>query len=110
MRWLCLLCCCFLAQAFAQETSEGDILLARARYHMAQTLQRMPNYTCTQTVERMVRKAPSRRIEMMDVLRLEVALAGGRELYKWPGSGGFKEVDLRDMIPCRAGILSGPRT
>jgi hypothetical protein len=39
---------------------------------------------------------------MVDMLRLEVALVNGRELYKWPGSGSFKEVDLRDMIPTGA--------
>ena len=99
MRWLCLLSCCFAAQTQAQELRKEDLLLARARHHMAQTLKRMPDYTCTQTVERLFRKAPSKRIEMMDVVRLEVALVNGRELYKWPGSGAFEHGDLRDMIP-----------
>jgi hypothetical protein len=102
MRWLCLLWFGFSALIFAQELTKQDMLLARARYHMGQTLNRMPNYTCTQTIERVERRAPSKRIQMVDMLRLEVALVNGRELYKWPGSGSFKEVDLRDMIPTGA--------
>jgi hypothetical protein len=101
MRWLCLPACCFLAQTFAQTSrpiTQDELLLARARYHIAQTLKGLPNYTCTQTIERLQRPAPSKRIQLLDVVRLEVALVNGRELYKWPGSGSFEDGDLRDMV------------
>ena len=82
----------------AQMATKEDILLARARYHVAQTLKSLPNYTCTQTVERMTRRAPSKRVELLDVIRLEVALVNGKELYKWPGEGTFEESDLRNLV------------
>jgi hypothetical protein len=93
--WRLLLCC---AAAYAADLTKEDILLARVRHHMGQMLSRLPNYTCTQTIERLEKRAPSKRIQLLDVLRLEVALVNGRELYKWPGSGEFRDGDLRDMI------------
>lgn len=87
-----------LMVALAQEAAKEDMLLARARLHMAQTLLGLPNYTCTQTIERMERRVPAKRIELIDVVRLEVALVSGRELYKWPGSGTFEAAELRDLI------------
>jgi hypothetical protein len=87
-----------LMVALAQQASKEDILLARARHHMAETLRNLPNYTCTQTIERMERRPPAKRIELIDMLRLEVALVSGRELYKWPGSGTFESAELRDLI------------
>jgi hypothetical protein len=94
MRWLCLLPW-FLV---AQQVTKDDILLARVRAHVAATLQGLPNYTCTQTIERMQRRAPSKRIELLDVVRLEVALVNHRELYKWPGTGTFEETELRNLV------------
>jgi hypothetical protein len=82
----------------AQQATKEDILLARARYHITQTLKGLPNYTCTQTIERMTRRAPAKRSELLDVLRLEVALVNGRELYKWPGEGTFEESELRNLV------------
>ena len=108
MPWLRVLFCCALAQACAPQDLDGnlekselkkeDILLARVRYHMARTLQRFPNYTCTQTIERMVRRAPAKRIKLVDVVRVEVALVNRRELYKWPGSGEFQDIELSDLV------------
>src|SRR5262245_35714585 len=94
MRWLCLLPYCLMAQQVTQE----DLLHARARYHVAQTLKGLPTYTCMQTIERMNRRAPAKRSELLDVLRLEVALVNGRELYKWPGEGTFEESELRNLV------------
>jgi hypothetical protein len=82
----------------AQQATKEDILLARARYHISETLRKLPNYTCTQTIERMNRRPPSRRSELLDVLRLEVALVNGKELYKWPGEGTFEESELRNLV------------
>lgn len=92
-------CVCLLAAvAAAADLSRETILLARARYHMSENLRQLPNYTCTQTIERTERRGDARRIRPVDVLRLEVALVDGKELYAWPGSKRFEDRELRELI------------
>ncbi len=71
---------------------------------MAQNLERLPNYTCTQTIERSVRPAKTRRYRLVDTVRLEVALVNGKELFAWPGSGKFDDRELSELL---AGGASG---
>lgn len=77
----------------AQETG----LLPRIREKMAGILQRQPDYTCTETVER-TRQAVGNRSRIEDTLRLEVALVDGKEMFAWPGSKQFEDRDLKDLV------------
>jgi hypothetical protein len=63
-----------------------------------QQLQRQPNFTCVETVERTQRAATTKRFQLVDTLRLEVALVGGKELFAWPGSKKFEDTEITDMI------------
>ncbi len=74
------------------------LLLARIKVHMEQNLTRLPNYTCVETVERSRRRAPARKFELVDALRLEVAMIGRKELYSWYGENQFQDRDLIDMV------------
>jgi hypothetical protein len=65
---------------------------------MEATLRRQPDYTCVQQVERSQRLAPRQRFELVDMLRLEVALVNGKELFAWPGSKKFEDTELRHMV------------
>jgi hypothetical protein len=65
---------------------------------MAQNLSRLPNYTCIQTIERAVRRAPSRKLLPLDRLRLEVALVNGKEMFSWPGSGNFEDKSISELV------------
>ena len=58
---------------------------------------RMPNYTCLQTIER-TQRSPGKRTQLMDVVRVEVALVNGRELFAWPGSKKFEDLEIVDMV------------
>lgn len=88
-----------LALAAASWAASADeIRLGRIRYHMAQNLTEIPNYTCTQTIERSVRPARGRQFRLLDTLRLEVALVDGRELFAWPGAGKFEDKKINDMV------------
>lgn len=94
------LCLCLLATAclaIGADTAAA-IRIARIRSHMSENLARLPNYTCTQTIERSVRPARSRRFRLVDTLRLEVALVDGKELFAWPGSGKFDDREISDLI------------
>jgi hypothetical protein len=66
---------------------------------MASNLARLPDYTCLQTIRRMERRIPARRFELMDTLRLEVALIGGNELFSWPGATAFDDKDGLQIVP-----------
>jgi hypothetical protein len=78
------------------------LTLARIKVRMEETLNRLPNYTCLQVIERSRRPAASRRFELVDILRLEVALVDGKELFAWPGERKFEERELRDLAPSGA--------
>ncbi len=74
------------------------LLLARVKVHMEQNLQNLPNYTCLQTIERSRRRAPSRKFELVDVLRLEVAFVNRNELFSWPGAGRFEDREIFEFV------------
>lgn len=83
------------------------IRLARIRYHMSRNLTQIPNYTCTQTIERSARRAKGRRFQLIDTLRLEVALVNGNEMFAWPGSGRFSDKKITDLVGRGGAIGNG---
>jgi len=92
------------AQSFQQE----DILrLARIKSAIQRHLDGMPNYTCLQTVERFQQAPNAKRESLVDVLRLEVAYVGGRELFGWPGASRFEESEMRDLVTTGAFSTGG---
>ena len=86
------------AASAADAVSAETILLQRARYHMATMLTNLPNYTCLQTIERSFRSSPKRKPSLLDVVRIEVALVNGKELFSWPGSGRFVDTEISQMV------------
>lgn len=98
--WACVsaVLCAAVAQESAPAPPAETVLLARVKQHMRQLLVRQPNYTCQMSVERSRRRNPKRAFELLDRLRLEVALVDGKELYSWPGARKFDERELRDMV------------
>jgi len=81
-------------------TAEGQRsgLLARIRVHAIGNLDRQPNYTCTETVERSHRLNSTHKFEWLDTVRLEVALVDGKEMFGWPGAKKFEDMDLRNFV------------
>jgi len=75
-----------------------SVLLGRIRAHMGEVLRHAPNYTCVETMERTRRIGPAHQFQMQDILRLEVALVDGKEMFAWPGSKKFESDDLRTLI------------
>ena len=93
--WL-LAVCLMTGALFASEADR--IRFARIRSHMSDNLDRLPNFTCTETIERSERAARSRRFQLLDTLRLEVAMVNGKELFAWPGSGKFDDREMSEII------------
>src|SRR5262245_31211795 len=96
-RGVLLLAMAIVLPAFSQtELSPETLLLARIKVRAAENLTHLPNYTCLETVERSSRRA-SGKFQLVDVLRVEVAFAGNKEMFAWPGSLKFDDRDLTDM-------------
>lgn len=74
------------------------IRLGRIQAHMRDILTRFPDYTCLQTIERSQRLAKSRRFQMVDTIRLEVALVQGKEMFAWPGAGKFDDREIGRIV------------
>jgi hypothetical protein len=76
-----------------------DVLqLNSIRHRMMENLARQPDYTCVETIERSQRIAANRRFDLIDMLRLEVALVAGKEMFGWPGDSRFEDMDLRSIV------------
>jgi hypothetical protein len=97
MRYALLALCGLLCHA-QSELAPEVLLLAHIKSKMAANLARLPNYTCTQTIERSTRRAPARRFEMLDTVRLEVALVEGKEMFGWPGAKRIDESDITKLV------------
>ena len=100
MHWsLVLGCICALGVAAQNADLPPELAtLARVKQRTNETLARQPNYTCIQQVERSYRRLPKRKFELHDLLRIEVAIVEGKEMYAWPGSRKFEETDLTEMV------------
>src|SRR5579863_6212170 len=72
--------------------------LTKIRLRMIFNLQHQPNYTCVETIERSSRAKLTNKLKLVDTLRLEVALVGGREMFAWPGAKKFDDSDLTKMV------------
>jgi hypothetical protein len=72
--------------------------LAAIKAHMREILTRLPDYTCVQLIERTQRTARTKRFRLVDTVRLEVALVGGKELFAWPGAGKFEDREISKMV------------
>jgi hypothetical protein len=102
-----LLLCFPISPSGAQELAPETLLLARIRAKAGENLKRLPNYTCTQTIERSRRNPKARKFEPLDTLRLEVALVEGKELFSWPGAGKFEERGISELVGRGGAIGNG---
>lgn len=93
-----------------QPLSKQTLLMARLRVVASENARRIPDFTCGMTVERSLRRARSGRFEPADTLRLEVAFAGGKEMYAWPGAKSFEQTDITALVGTGGAIGSGDFT
>jgi hypothetical protein len=99
MMWLSWLVLCPLAAAQSPESGDSAPLLARISSIVRENIDRLPNYTCTMSMDRTERVAKTGKLQMADRVRLEVAMVGEKELYSWPGSKSFRDLPVQDIAP-----------
>jgi hypothetical protein len=78
--------------------TDDVLILSKARLAVQRMSTKMPDYTCTETIERSHRPASSKRFNLIDTIRLEVALVDKKELFSWPGAARFETSDLKDLV------------
>lgn len=88
----------FVAGSVAAEDVSDDPLFGRAVEQMRANLARLPNYTCIETVERGRRSSQSNGFELVDRIRLEIAMVNGKEMFSWPGAGNFEDKDIDELM------------
>lgn len=74
--------------------------LAKIKSTVEDNLDRLPNYTCTESIQRFERPMidGQRKLMMSETVRLEVAFVDGSELFGWPGAAKIDESDVGKMI------------
>jgi hypothetical protein len=107
------------APAWGADEDPTDVLI-RLRDQVLAHSERIPNYTCVETIHRdryeaaidapktcddlVARRKQANfpqmiRLTTSDRLRLDVALAGDGEIYSWAGAAKFEEGDIDQLIP-----------
>ena len=106
------------AAAHAQPAASPEDIYQLARRRVLDEVNRLPNFTCVQTITRRVyANAPHRRppscadvlrdretgnhhlpLVMWDRLRVDVAIADKHEVYSWVSAAKFDESDLRQLV------------
>jgi hypothetical protein len=66
----------------------GILLLARVKQHTRKELARLPNCSCLETVHRQI-KLPGKKLQALDIVRLEVLYSERKEMYAQPGERKF---------------------
>lgn len=115
--------------AYAAADDDPVAVLMRVRDRVMAHAEQIPNHTCVETIARdvyeQVATTPPRscdellgrrkragagtlvKLTTTDRLRLDVAVADGREIYSWAGAGKFEEKEIDELVPSGA-ISTGP--
>ncbi len=102
--------------AQAQAATDPTDVLARARDIVLSRIDRLPNYTCVQTINRSyfkpgvepgscdkmigerIRKPSNPQLEATDRLRLDVKVSEGTEVGSWAGANKFDSRSIVDIV------------
>src|SRR5262245_21094883 len=93
-----------LPLSFAWGQSEPEGLFERFHRHRKSENSRLPEYACTQTVDRFTRSGPEDQWRKMDTLHFDVAVIGDQERYGRAGSKQFYDQPLAEVV--RSGFVS----
>ena len=104
---------CMIAAGLSAQENPTE-LLRRLQAKVASSLDHLPRYMCTETVDRKVyepdvynagtscdespRKGPKIHLTTSDRLRLDVGIASTMEMYSWVGESRFSNRDLFYLV------------
>jgi hypothetical protein len=70
--------------------------LAREEHAIADELKHLPDYTCTETIDRFIAEG-DKPLKRDDRIVIDIAIANRHELFAWPGQS-FQERSVIDMV------------
>jgi hypothetical protein len=82
--------------AGADDLPAHVISLAREEHAIAEELKHLPDYTCTETVDRYI-GLPRKPLQRDDRVVIEIAVSHGKELFARPGQP-FEERSIIDIV------------
>jgi hypothetical protein len=90
---------CWLAGGVVLAQSQTE-QLARIKGTVAENVTRLPDYTCTESIQQSERPMIDGRpkVMMLETTRMEVAFVDGKELFGWPGASKIDQSDVGKMI------------
>lgn len=83
--------------ANAQSPAAGT-LLDQVKARIADNLRRLPDYTCTETIDRALRAKKRGRFQPLQHVRINVAYVGGKELFGIPGTGRVAHSNIERLV------------
>jgi hypothetical protein len=86
-----------VAAAADKPAEDPELLLRKIRSRAAAHLAQLPNYTCHEVVNRMLRRGST--WNHVDTVEFEVAFVGREELFARPGEDRFGERSISEMAP-----------
>jgi hypothetical protein len=81
---------------YSQTPYDSDGLFQRVKSRMAEHLAQLPNYTCHETIDRVLRVQSNFRY--LDTVELEVAFVGKQELFARAGEDKFGEQPIEKLV------------
>src|SRR4051794_11254004 len=90
---------CIVLLAAGSEIADTEGFLERIRTRMGAHLSQLPNYTCHEVIQRLIRRAGSGSLDRQDTVELEVAFVGKQELFARPGEAHFEEALISKLVP-----------
>jgi hypothetical protein len=94
-----LLCVFVALYCEGQEALSPDLAsLVKIKARVAQNLKQLPNFTCTETIERWVKRTTDNKPEMLDTVHLEVAYVDGKELFGPPKAGRIDQPEIQKLV------------
>ena len=97
MKWWLSGFVALLCQA-QQELPPDLALLVKIKLKDSQNLKQLPNYTCTETIERWVRRSGEGKAALIDTVHLEVAYVEGRELFGIAGAAKIDQSEIKKLV------------
>jgi len=94
MRWWVA---CF-AVVVTKAQAPSPSLLEMVRVRAEANLRRLPDYTCTENVERSLRAHRERRLRHWDTVHLNVVYVGGEELFGLLGASRIDHADVDKLV------------
>ena len=85
------------------QPSPEMVRLKQALERMGENLERLPNYTCLETIDRSIRQTAKDKLLVRDRIHLQVAFIGFEEVFAWPGSANFEPRAAIQIAPGGAG-------